>query len=89
MTDLRQAAQQALAALENIYLTLPPESVLAKSLNHRITALRNVLEQQSEPVQMPNDMAQQMADARHLERFKPRLKFTRAIEAKLKERNGY
>ena len=29
---------------------------------------------QPEPGQMPNDMAQQMADARHLERFKPRLK---------------
>ena len=38
-------------------------------------------QQQAEPGQMPNDMAQQMADVRHLERFKPRLKFTRAIEA--------
>jgi hypothetical protein len=50
MTDLRQAAQQALEALENLYLTLPPESVLAKSLNDRITALKAALEQQAEPV---------------------------------------
>ena len=50
MTDLRQAAQQALEALENLCLTLPPESVLAKSLNDRITALKAALEQQAEPV---------------------------------------
>jgi hypothetical protein len=35
---------QALEALENLYLTLP-ESVLAKSLKHRITALREALAQ--------------------------------------------
>jgi hypothetical protein len=45
MSDLRTAAQQALEALESLYLTLPPESVLAKSLNLRITALKAALEQ--------------------------------------------
>jgi hypothetical protein len=50
MSNLRTAAQQALEALENIYLTLSPESVLAKSLNLRITALRAAL---AEPVQEP------------------------------------
>jgi hypothetical protein len=45
MTDLKKAAQQALEALESLYLTLPPESVLAKSLNLRITTLKAALEQ--------------------------------------------
>jgi len=49
MADLRTAAQQALEALESLYLTLPPESVLAKSLNLRITALKAALEQPKPP----------------------------------------
>jgi hypothetical protein len=57
MTNLRQVAQQALEALENLYLTLPPESVLAKSLNHRITDLRTALAQpEQEPVQLTDDV---------------------------------
>jgi hypothetical protein len=57
MTNLRQVAQQALEALENLYLTLPPESVLAKSLNHRITDLRKALEQpEQEPVAVKHMM---------------------------------
>ena len=43
MSNLRQAAQQALEAMKNIHLTLSPVSVLAISLNHRITDLRDAL----------------------------------------------
>ena len=109
MTDLRQAANQALEALEGeLWLMLDkPEDeqyrVKYAYLLTVITALRTALEQpeqqapfspeainttqtawrmgyeaakaeqQAEPEQMPT-MAQQIEDARHLERFKPRLK---------------
>lgn len=41
--ELMQAARQALEALEAIYLSLSPESVLAKSIKSRIDALQNAL----------------------------------------------
>ena len=73
MNDLRQAAQQALEALESWERVAPDLSL--PEYDRAIITLRATLEQQqAEPGQMPNDMAQQMADARHLERFKPRLK---------------
>jgi hypothetical protein len=101
MTNLRQAAMQALEALENLYLTLPPESVLAKSLNYRITDLRTALAQ-PEP-----DRWQWIFEDKHGDRYTHKNLFyteeeaaesaricgVKAIkktgEAKLKERNGY
>ena len=102
MTTLRQAAQQALEALEAIRRSVQSDHQ-AEIAEDAITALRTALEQpeqqapfspeainttqtawrmgyeaakaeqQAEPEQMPT-MAQQIEDARHLERFKPRLK---------------
>ena len=102
MTTLRQAAQQALEALEAITRSVQSDHQ-AEIAEDAITALRTALEQpeqqapfspeainttqtawrmgyeaakaeqQAEPEQMPT-MAQQIEDARHLERFKPRLK---------------
>ncbi len=49
----RTTVQQALEALENLYLTLPPETVLAKSLDRRIMNLKAALEQpEQEPVEI-------------------------------------
>jgi hypothetical protein len=45
----RTTVQQALEALENLYLTLPPETVLAKSLDRRIMNLKAALEQPEQP----------------------------------------
>ena len=45
MTDLRQAAMQALEALDTLYRSLSPESVLAADLKRRADALRAALEQ--------------------------------------------
>ena len=51
MTDLRQAAMQALEALDTLYRSLSPESVLAADLKRRADALREALEQpEQEPV---------------------------------------
>jgi len=53
MTTLRQAAQQALEALENVesamYVTSEGEAVAFDKASEAITALREALEQQAEP----------------------------------------
>ena len=68
----REVMQQALEALELSAVTVDSFGV-QKATQAAITALKAALEQQAEPEQMPT-MAQQIEDARHLERFKPRLK---------------
>lgn len=45
MTDLRQAAEQALEALDTLYRSLSPKSVLTADLKRRADALREALEQ--------------------------------------------
>ena len=51
MTTLKEAAQQALEALDTLYRSLSPESVLAADLKRRADALREALEQpEQEPV---------------------------------------
>ena len=45
MTTLKEAAQQALEALDTLYRSLSPESVLASDLKRRADALRKALEQ--------------------------------------------
>ena len=95
MSDLRTAAQQGLEALENLYLTLPPESVLAKSLNRRITALRAALEQPEQEPPRREWRGLTVEEIKACEQksivdgalpFERRDMFARAIEQLLKEK---
>ena len=94
MNTLRQAAQQALEALDTLYRSLSPESVLAADLKRRADALREALEQPEQaPVAwqgltpdetmllMNQTAGQHWADEAHIQRFRA------ALEYKLKEKN--
>ena len=116
MTDLRQAAQQALEALENSSPDQYPED--AGVFYDAITALKAALEQQAEPVQerithitwdergvrtvngIPDDAPRRKElSASEILNMMPSgipaeydgelMEFARAVEAKLKEKNGY
>tara|TARA_R110000868_G_scaffold44009_2_gene147551 strand:+ start:881 stop:1171 length:291 start_codon:yes stop_codon:yes gene_type:complete len=96
MTDLRQAAQQALKALELSAVTVDSFGA-QKATQAAITALRAALEQQAEPPQrqwvgltdeeMSDTVADMDVDFGDL--LWKVVCLTKIIEAKLKERNGY
>jgi len=92
MTDLRQAAQQALEALENVesamYVTSEGEAVAFDKASEAITTLREALAQpeQRKPL-TATSILNMMPSSIPAEYDGPLMEFARAIEQALNERN--